>query len=117
MFNLEFWKINRIANVNWAPDPPTAGAIINIDYSVGNLSMPTTHLVYVVAAVVRDDRNTDPTVSNKVKVDRGVTDISVSTSLKWPSDKTKYSLVVFLLDYKYGIYDCVRFSGRSLKKH
>ncbi|KAF0449909.1 hypothetical protein F8M41_002293 [Gigaspora margarita] len=78
--------------------------------------MPTTHLAYVVAAVVRDDKYTDPTVSNKVQVDRGVKDLSASTSLKWPSDKkNEYSLVVFLLDYKFGIYDCIRFYGRKPK--
>ncbi|CAG8811960.1 28357_t:CDS:2 [Gigaspora margarita] len=82
------------------------------------LVKPTTHLVYVVASVIRDDKNEDPIVGSKVKVDRNVKDISVSTTLKWPSpaDKSnRYSLVVFLLDYKYGIYECTRFYDRYPK--
>ncbi|CAG8489311.1 8321_t:CDS:1 [Gigaspora margarita] len=102
--NCYYYHINSEtrANVNWGPDPPTAGAIINVNYSISGLSMPTTHLVYMVASIVRDDKNTDPIVGSKVKVDRNVKDISVSTSLKWPSPadkKNRYSLVVFLLDY------------------
>ncbi|CAG8564987.1 28785_t:CDS:1 [Gigaspora margarita] len=103
----------NIASVNFGPDQPIAGELITISYNVSNLPMPTTHLVYVVAAIVKDERSRDPTISNKVKVDKGLKEISTSLSLRWPSDKDQASsLVVFLLDYKFGIYDCVRFYSR-----
>ncbi|CAG8748974.1 15083_t:CDS:1, partial [Gigaspora rosea] len=101
--------------VNWAPDPPYAGAMLNVTYSVKDLPMNTTHLVYVVAAVVRDDKSTDPSAGSKVKVDRNVKDVSVSLNVQWPSPADKnhrYSLVVFLLDYKYEEYTCARFYDR-----
>ncbi|RIB06976.1 hypothetical protein C2G38_2215685 [Gigaspora rosea] len=114
--NCHYYNIftDTLGNVNWGPDQPIAGAIINISYSI-SLPKPTTCLVYTVATIVRDDKYTDPIVGRKVKVDKNVKDISVSTTLIWPSPADKrhrYSLVVVLLDYKYGIYSCIRFYDR-----
>ncbi|CAG8771483.1 2339_t:CDS:1, partial [Gigaspora rosea] len=116
--NCDYYGISTkiLGEAYWGPDPPYAGAMLNISYSVKDLPMNTTHLVYVVAAVVRDDKNTDPSASNKVQVDRNVKDVSVSSlHVQWPSladTNNRYSLVIFLLDYKYGEYSCVRFADR-----
>ncbi|RIB25159.1 hypothetical protein C2G38_2068129 [Gigaspora rosea] len=115
--NCDYYSIytDNLGEVSWGPDPPYAGAMLNVTYSFKGLQRNTTHLVYVVASIVRDDKQTDPIASSKVKVDRNVKDVSVSLNVQWPSPadkKNRYSLVVFLLDYKYGEYSCIRFYDR-----
>ncbi|RIB13115.1 hypothetical protein C2G38_2099124 [Gigaspora rosea] len=100
---------------NWGPDPPSAGDTLEIQYSVKGLPRNTTDHVYVVAAVIKNDRIRDPVTSNKVKVDQNVKDVSVSLNVRWPSPADKYniySLIVYLVDYKWGTYSCSCFYDR-----